>query len=178
MNFETPTTNENNLDNHSPIWTNNNSTPHDFQENHSPTEKSSIMLPNSKKPETRQRRIVDNRLWNSMSTIQQNAAIAISVSFEMMDSGIGYSTCNWERTQGSTNPDHNASDRHIKMIEAYTRWANKCLSKKISHTMILDVLCFGKSCRSIDTARRIRNGTTKNNLMKGLDLFCAMKGWA
>ncbi len=162
---------------YSPVWTGKNQTPHDFQEHHSPTEKASINILNKKKTKTNQRRIVDNRLWNAMNSTQQKAAITICISFEIMSNGTNFSKSNWEKTPESSNTNYNAPDKHIQMIDNYTKWANECLNQKISHTIILDILCFGHSCRSVDKARRIRKGTARKNLMNGLNLYCQMKGW-
>ena len=43
--------------------------------------------------------------------------------------------------------------------------------------MVVDVLCFGFTCRMIDRDRRLKNGSTQKNLMVGLSLYCTLRGW-
>ena len=63
------------------------------------------------------------------------------------------------------------------MVNFYIEWAQKCARKKISHAMVVDVLCFGFSCRMIDHDRRLKNGGTRENLLRGLLLYCSLRGW-
>jgi hypothetical protein len=59
----------------------------------------------------------------------------------------------------------------------YFDWARKCAQKKIHHAMVVDVLCFGLPCRLLDRDRRLKNGATRANLMRGLSLYCELRGW-
>ncbi len=155
-----------------PQWTGNKQTPHDLQERHSPTERQL----HQNEPDQIQRRIVDARLWEGMSGPQRDAAIEIAASFEMIGSGMGYVTSNWQRIPGCRGAS-NIAEAHARMMNFYIEWANKCARRKISHAMVLDVLCFGFPCRLIDRDRRLKNGTTRKNLMLGLSLYCKLRGW-
>ena len=150
-----------------PEWTGQQQTPHDLQEKHAPSERRS---------DNTQRRIVDARLWESMAPLQQEAAVIISSSFTMINSGIGYTTSNWERIPGGRGTG-NIGEAHARLMNIYFDWARKCAVKKISHAMVVDVLCFGLSCRTVDRNRRLKNGSTKINLMRGLSLYCELMGW-
>ena len=160
----------------SPQWSGARITPHDVQEKHSPTQPVAVHLAPEEKIGVSQRRIVDARLWESMTFMQQDAAREIVAAFEMMGRGMGYVTSNWERIPGCSNPS-NVAEAHGCMINLYIAWAEKCAQRKISHAMVADVLCFGFACRMIDHDRRLKNGSTRDNLMRGLSLYCELRGW-
>lgn len=159
-----------------PVWTSKKSTPQDMQEKHSPTEQVSVRLTSERQAHSSQRRIVDARLWGAMTIFQQDAALVIAASFDMMGRGMGYVTSNWQRIPGCKNGS-NVTELHARMIQFYIEWSQKCARKKISHSMVIDVLCFGFSCRMIDRDRRLKTGSTRENLMSGLSLYCELRGW-
>jgi len=159
-----------------PAWTGKNLTPQDLQERHSPTEQVAIRLTAERQVHRGQRRIVDSRLWESMTPIQQDAAVEIATAFEMMGRGMGYVLSNWQRIPGCRG-QANVAEAHARMINFYIDWAQKCARQKISHSMVVDVLCFGFSCRMIDRDRRLKTGATRENLMLGLTLYCDLRGW-
>lgn len=159
-----------------PSWTGKNRTPQDLQERHSPTEQMNVRVTPERQQHQSQRRIVDGRLWESMTAVQQDAAIAIATSFDMMGRGMGYVLSNWQRIPGCRG-SANVTEAHARMIKAYIEWAQKCAPRKISHSMVVDVLCFGFSCRMIDRDRRLKTGSTRGNLMQGLSLYCELMGW-
>lgn len=159
-----------------PQWTGRKKTPQDLQERHSPTEKVLVRINAEKKLHQSQRRIVDARLWESMTPAQQEAAISIAAAHEMMGRGMGYVTSNWQRIPGCRGPA-GVSEAHARMMNNYIDWAQKCAKQKVSHAMVLDVLCFGYSCRAVDRDRRLKNGSARENLMQGLTLYCELQGW-
>lgn len=159
-----------------PLWTGKKRTPQDMQERHLPTEEVAVRLTADRKMHRSQRRIVDARLWDAMTDTQQNAALSIAAAFEMMGRGMGYVTSNWQRIPGCSGQS-NVSEAHARMIREYVEWAEKCAKKKISHSMIIDILCFGFSCRMVDRDRRLKNGSARENLMMGLSLYCLLRGW-
>ena len=156
-------------------------TPFDLQEKHAPTRSAHPHgarrgTQDNIQPRETRRRIVDARLWDAMTSSQQDAACQIASAFEMLGKGLGYAQSNWQRIPGCRGAE-NVSEAHARMINAYTLWARECAREKISHAMIVDVLCYGFSCKMIDCDRRIRNGATRENLMKGLTLYCRLQGW-
>jgi len=150
-----------------PQWTGENKTPHDLQEKQAPS---------VAQPDGSHRRIVDARLWNSLAPLQQEAAMLIAASFDLVTSGNGYATSNWQRLPGSRGSG-NISEARARLINIYFDWARKCQERKISHAMIVDVLSFGHACRTVDRNRRLKNGSAKINLLRGLSLYCEMRGW-
>lgn len=150
-----------------PEWTGMKLTPHDMQEKHSPTERQN---------DQRSRRLVDIRLWEGMTEAQQNAAVEIADSYDMMKGGLGYATSDWQRIPGCRGPS-NIADAHARMMNFYMEWARKCAGRKISHAMVVDVLCFSFPCALIDRDRRLKNGATRANLLRGLSLYCELRGW-
>ena len=159
-----------------PDWSPLSDTPHARQEKFLPTESVSLRL-TSARTETRcQRRIVDARLWEAMTAQQQQAALQIALAFETMGKGLGYAQSNWQRIPGARSRE-NVADAHARLIGFYIDWTKACHREKISHSMVIDVLAFGFSCSLIDRDRKVRTGTTRGNLMAGLDLYVLMRGW-
>lgn len=152
-------------------------TVHDLQEKREPTEGYTPPQERGAPPATRvQRRILDARLWAAMTLAQQRAAFQIVAAYEVLARGLGYSGSNWERVGRSSHAGA-VTDAQIAMMEAYMTWARKCAVERISHAMITDVLIAGHSCRVVDKQRRMRTGSAKQNLLKGLSLYCQLKGW-
>lgn len=160
-----------------PAWGKNKNTPHDQQEKHSPTEEVSVRLTAERQQHKTQRRIVDARLWDGMVPAQQEAALSIVAAFDMMGRGMGYVISNWHRIPGCRGAS-NAAAMHGYLINSYIEWSKECAKRKISHAMVIDVLSFGFSCRMIDRDRRLKNGSTRDNLMQGLSLYAELRGWA
>ena len=164
-----------------PDWKPDAATPHRQQEQHSPSENVTLRgkTPRGKTQADRQdsrRRITDARLWDAMTGPQQDAALNIAFAFETMGKGLGYVTTDWQRIPGSSGPG-NAADMHGRLIHGYVEWTKLCARDKISHSMIIDILAFGFSCRMLERDRRTAAGFARNNLLAGLKLYCRMKGW-
>lgn len=162
-----------------PQWLGKNApekTVHDHQEKHSPTEAVTIRQSATRTQHQGYQRIVEAKLWGAMTPPQQDAAQHIATAFETMGRGLGYVTSNWQRIPGCTGQG-NISESHARLISGYVEWAKRCHKEKISHSMILDILIYGHSCRRVDQDRRIRSGTARKNLMEGLVLYCLLQGW-
>ena len=144
------------------------------QENHSPTRP--LALRGTPQSSAARQRIVDARLWEMMTPAQQDAALQISLAFETMGRGLGYVLSSWQRIPGCRGQT-NAAAAHGRLIRGYIDWTKACHRKKISHAMVVDILVFGFSCRAQDRDRRQRRGTARANLLDGLALYCALKGW-
>lgn len=154
---------------------------HDKQEKHSPTQAATLSPHdpavtaardgNAPKP---RRRIVDARLWEAMTPVQQHAARQVVAAFEGMSRGMGYAGSDWTRVRGGKSSLSETQTRHI---DSYVEWAAACQREKISHAMILDILVFGHSCRAVDRDRRLRAGSARENFIAGLDLYCRLQGW-
>lgn len=146
-------------------------TVHEQQETHSPSRR-------DRTPEgERARRIVDARLWETMTDIQQEAAVLIAAGFEAASRGLGYTQSNWEKIPGSFGAGLDIGEAHLRLVGYYMDWARACIGKKIMPAIILDVLVFGHSCTAVDRGRRMRNGTTRALLADGLNLYCFLRGW-
>ena len=152
-------------------------TVHDRQENHSPTEPVSLRVSGTRQDIRCQRRIVDARLWDAMTTPQQDAALDIARAYETMGRGLGYVSSDWQRVPGGNHLAGNIADAHSRLINRYIDWTKACHKEKISHSMIIDILVFGFSCRALDRDRRQRSGTSRQNLLDGLTLYCRLQGW-
>ncbi len=147
--------------------------PHLLQEAHSPSE--SITFRGGEKLEAR-RRVTDARLWDAMTPTQQDAALQIAKAYETMSRGMGYITSDWTRIPGGGGAG-NIGDLHARLVRGYVEWTVLCAKNNISHSLVIDVLVFGFSCRALDRDRRQGQGLTRANLMEGLWLYADMKGW-
>ncbi|MDY0008592.1 MAG: hypothetical protein RBS08_02690 [Bdellovibrionales bacterium] len=147
---------------------------HMQQEKQSPT--AAVRLRGAGEDVAARRRIVDARLWDAMTTAQQDAALQIAEAFETMGRGLGYVTSDWQRIPGACGAG-NAGAAHSRLIYGYIEWTKQCHREKISHAMIVDILVFGVSCRQQDRDRRLRSGSARRNLMDGLTLYCLLQGW-
>lgn len=149
---------------------------HDQQETHSPSEAFSLRVTADRHEIRCQRRIVDARLWDAMTPPQQDAALEIARAYETMGRGLGYISSDWQRIPGGRTGG-NIADAHSRLVNRYIDWTKSCHKEKISHSMIIDILAFGFSCRALDRDRRVRAGTSRQNLLDGLSLYCRMQGW-
>jgi hypothetical protein len=147
---------------------------HDWQETHSPTEPVSLRSGDGRTRHATQRRVTDAKLWDNMTTQQQDAALEIALAFEVMGRGLGYATSDWTRVPGGGG---NAGEAHGRLINDYIGWTVACHKNKISHSMIIDILVYGFSCRALDRDRRVKTGTARQNLIEGLILYAKLRGW-
>jgi len=168
-----------------PIWTiksrkkkkkNRPQTPHDFQEIHNPTHTVDVKVTHVRKLQRSRRRIVDSRLWEAMSDFQQNAALEIDFSYTLITKGLGYRSSDPSRMRygKSHRPE---TERDTTLMSLYFSWAEHCQKTKCAHASCLDILVFGKSCRTVDRERQSRNGWAKENLLQCLSTYCELKGW-
>jgi hypothetical protein len=149
---------------------------HDQQETHSPTEGVSLKISAERQQVRCQRRIVDARLWDAMTPVQQDAALEIARAYETMGRGLGYAASDWARIPGGSG-SHNMAEAQSRLVNFYIDWTKACHKNAVSHALIIDVLVFGFSCRAVDRDRRQRAGTCRQNLMQGLTLYGQLQGW-
>ncbi len=149
-------------------------TPHDLQERHAPTQTIRLATQGGRSETVCQRRIVDARLWDSLDDLQQKAAAEISRTFEQLNRGMGFASSDWQRLPGGR---HAGGDGHTLLAGPYIDWTTACAREKISHSMVIDILCFGISCTALDRDRRVRSGTSRANLMAALTLYAKLRGW-
>ena len=149
--------------------------PTDWQEWHSPTEPVEVEI--AKKPrrivQTCRRRIVDARLWDSMSPQQQDAALIIEEGFRILTAGQRIKLQSVERV----SPGHFNYEKVARAERRYWEWAIEAVKRRIDHSAIIDILAFGKPLADIDRRRRKKKGYARLALREGLDLFCEMQGW-
>lgn len=152
------------------------STPHSVQEKHSPTVPVTLRVSASRDDYTCQRRLLDARLWDSLPREAQDAAADIAFAYEALTKGMGAATSNWARVPGARNPAA-VANAHGRLSGSYMDWAASCTREGISHSMIIDVICMGISCSALDRDRRVRKGTSRQNLHDGLMLYARQQGW-
>lgn len=150
--------------------------PHSLQEKHSPTVPVTMRVSADRDDYACQRRLLDARLWESLPREAQDAATDIAYSYEALTKGMGAATSNWARVPGARNPSAVANG-YGRLSGHYMDWARACQKEGISHSMVIDVVCIGVSCSALDRDRRVRKGTTRQNLYDGLMLYARLRGW-
>ena len=150
--------------------------PHQSQEAHSPTENITLRAARGQEKQDARRRITDARLWDAMTPTQQDAALQIAHAFETSSRGLGYITSDWQRIRGGGGVN-NIGERHAGLLRSYGEWAALCTKNNVSHSLVIDVLVFGFSCRALDRDRRQGQGFARANLMEALWLYADIKGW-
>jgi len=161
-------TQEPNWEGWKPDWHGN---PHAQQERHSPT--LSVILRGV--PDAGRRRILDLRLWESLTPPQQDAALDIAHACLLLSRGIGFAQADWEKLPGVSGLDMGGEMAELSGL--YGAWARKCRAADVNHSSIVDILVFGQSCGAQDRDRRLRKGSSKRNLIAGLSLYCRLRGW-
>lgn len=151
-----------------PDWQGN---PHAVQERHSPT--INVILRGVS--DAGRRRIIDLRLWESLSPPQQDAALEIAHACRLLSRGIGYAQSDWERLPGASA--HDMGSEMAQLSGLYAAWARACRTGHVWHEAIVDILVFGQSCGAQDRDRKLRRGSSKRNLIAGLSLYCRLRGW-
>ena len=164
-----------------PVWTLSNKkkkkavTPHDHQEHISPTQPVKPDKPHQ--PKGPRRRVLDTRLWNTLTPHHQEAAQQIEHACHVISRGLGFRISAPHLLNVSGTSPSDVSDYQTTLSTYYMDWAKSCAQEKISHAACLDILVFGKSCREVDRLRRVRKGWARGNLREGLAAYCRMRGW-
>lgn len=164
-----------------PDWTRDTTSPHARQEKHSPTAPVRRRMQSDRfdmpRQESARRRISDARLWDKLSPAQQDAAHEIALAFEGIGRGLGYAAINFERLPSARGGAAGALECMEHLVNAYLEWTKRCKQSRVSHSMVIDVVVFGFSCRALDRDCGARRGAARKNLAEGLDIYCRMKGW-
>ncbi|MGO1121227.1 hypothetical protein ACTL6U_21225 [Rhodovibrionaceae bacterium A322] len=134
------------------------------------------------RPETRwrqvrrQQRVVDAKLWRSLTSGQQMAAERLYIGFSRLARGLGArgSSLGRERVDGAGRPD---PDLFQVQVRDYLQWGRRCQQEAIDQAAVMAVLGEGRSCQDIDRLRRRRKGYTRQQLGQALSLYCQLKGW-
>ena len=160
-----------------PQWAGSETTPHRTQERHAPTQAVTLRQHDKQQEQSCRRRILDARLWDSLSQEEQDAAYEIALAYESLTKGLGAGTSDWSRLPGARNPSA-VANAYGRLSGGYMDWARRCQTSGVSHSMIIDILCMGISCSALDRDRRVRKGTARQNLLDGLTLYARLRGWA
>lgn len=123
------------------------------------------------------RRILDARLWDSLTAHEQDAALMIEAAFSAMTRGLGFAKSDPSRVPGNGGRATNTTELQGVQAARYMQWARACQIEKIDHAAVIDVVVMGESCRAVDRTRRQRAGSAKVNLVRALSLFCRQQGW-
>lgn len=162
----------------------------DWQEGHSPTEAVLVRVSDKRQKEQSRRRKQDARLFDAIEAAGlERPAIWVIRGFEALTGPVSVRIASLEaRVSGRGDREERMARAAMlraeeigaiaKMKDAYVSWGAECTRRGISHAAIVDVLCFGKTPNQVDKDRRKWNGWAKDNMMRGLQLFAVMRGWA
>lgn len=162
--------------------------PIDFQQTHSPTERVEIVRkwvvdPGSGEARAEtisgvRRRVIDTKLWDAMSTWQQEATEAIARGFLAVVGDVACRTGLVEIRGGDGRPVLSLSDHDVAAVRHYRSWARRCkVESPDALAATLSVVVFARSCVETDKLYRHRNGWARGALFEGLDLYCRLRGW-
>mgnify|MGYP000929984194 CR=1 FL=1 len=115
------------------------------------------------------RRVLDQRLWNTLDPEQQAAAERLFAGWSLHTRGLGCATSAFTRLRVDGNPvDAGGSE---VLLSLYARWRAACGAEGVDDAALVAVLCEGHSCQRLDSLRRRRKGTTAQELRVALDLY-------
>lgn len=150
--------------------------PADWQERHSPTEAVTVRITGSRRQETARRRKSDARIFERLlHDDQQQAAVEINDAFNAITGHVGCRIMVYEPdyVPGTGDKGH----RMDILRRTYMEWADIGDKGKFSHAAALDIICYGKGLREVDSGRRKAHGFAKTNLVNALDVWCEVRGW-
>ena len=109
----------------------------------------------------------DARLWNGMTSEQQDAYEQIGLAYSIITSGMGMGAMDLLRVRGGMGD----AEYGAVLTAGYFEWARGVQRRKLDHAMALDSIVFGHSLRDIDRNRRQAKGRARSNLVMCLDVW-------
>lgn len=108
------------------------------------------------------------RFFSILTDDQIRIAEKVARGFHLRTAGLGMRTQSYCRLPPSTG---NAEDWQVDLMRHFMLWAVAVQEEGLSLAAVLDVIVFGKSCRSVDRARKRRNGYAREQVLAALDLY-------
>ncbi|WP_373087068.1 hypothetical protein [Sneathiella sp.] len=103
-----------------------------------------------------------------LSDEQIRAAEKISRGFQLRTAGLSARTqsFNWQPKSAFVE-----SGRDYALMQQFMSWAVAVQEAGLSVAVILDILVFGKSCRTVDKERNRRHGFARAYLLESLQIY-------
>ena len=117
---------------------------------------------------TVERRIVDAKLWDSLTPVEQDAMMAIEAGLRVLSAGIGFKGPSWVFTSGG---GFQADSAQQKAADNVLTWQRYMLRKQLPFLVTQSIVADGASLRDIDRAYRKRKGWARACLGEGLRVF-------
>jgi hypothetical protein len=114
------------------------------------------------------RRIVDSRIWGSMTPAQQRSAERIAGGYSVLTNGLGMKGANYGGTGAGHDEDGSAG---ADLLIRLRKWQDRCAHERVDITGVIDVLIGGKSLARVDRETQKRRHTCRDNLFRALDLY-------
>lgn len=119
----------------------------------------------------------DSKLWGAMSVEQIQAALEIRDAFEIIVGGLGSLIAHYAEQTSRGLKCLEDSEYVANLQINYGKWFGECRRSNISVSAVLDVLCFGESCRSTDALQHHADGWTRKQLFSALTIYAQLRGW-
>lgn len=119
--------------------------------------------------------------WLAKEPDYERAAARIGAAFTFLDRGLGVQESTLARMMrggvsgGGSGPDY--LRRMNALLADYFDWGRECTRRRISHAAVMDVIGYGKTCRTVERERKRRNGWAREQLDEALALYCELQGW-
>lgn len=141
----------------------------DWQERHSPTARSEVLLRGARQPIGVRRRICDIRLWDGLDQPQQEALLTLAHIVEVIAGGCRMRGMKLgQRVQGGAGQPDLASIE----FDRWCRWSRDARQQGIDHDVLMRLIVDGASLRAIETARGVaKHGWARQHLVAALDLW-------
>lgn len=116
---------------------------------------------------TRVRSRQDVRLFKAMDPMQEAAFTAIQTAHGILTAGLGMKGMSFDLGGKGTGDIESGA----LLLAKYNRWRDECKRQYISPLMAQDIIVEGMSFMASDRLRQMRNGTSKENLLKCLSVW-------
>lgn len=144
----------------------------DWQERHSPTAPTEILMRGARQPIGVRRRLCDIRLWDGLDQPQQDALVEIDRAIHIIARGVGAKSPAYQpRIPG---PESSAG-MDAELLEDWMEWSRAIAGNQDAHRVIVALLVDGRSLNQIDGGRGWRHGTAREHLVYGLDAWCGVR---
>ena len=124
------------------------------------------------------RRQADARLWDRLEGdhAREKALHEIVGAWRSITSGVGMRTFDPNRVPGAGDAAGSV-DYNMDLRRNYSRWVLLCKDQGIDNRVVTDLFCHVISARTIEATAKRRNGWAVEEMLKGLDVWCVIRGW-
>jgi len=149
----------------------------DWQEQHSPTVEVAVDDPEATRKVRRNiTRVRQSEAWrhNRLSSMQRDAEKEMEFAWRQRTSGLGAASPKYGAAlRGSSNRIDLGSSVEASWVE----WCRMVHGRRIMLDAVTDCLAEPLTLVEVERKHRMRKGQAFENYVKGLDLWCEVRGW-